>query len=257
MKIIVQENLWNEHFALTGAARKAGFEVVEVQVVPFSHETRPPVPQGAKLVFGSTTLMKLAIAKEWKPGIFYNDNFNVRSWFDNWGTRILNYEHDITTFEKAKPLWDPLFVRPVDDLKTFTGRVMEGSDFVYWQSEILKGNKAHGDLEIKPDTKISISPVKEILEEYRLFIVGGRVITSCLYRQGGRIIPDGSVAPIDVHKFTKGLLEIWKPHHSFVVDICRIKEGLRLLEVNCLNASGFYNCYMIDVMKALWEITYA
>jgi ATP-grasp domain, R2K clade family 3 len=32
----------------------------------------------------------------------------------------------------------------------------------------------------------------------------------------------------------------WQPHEAFVIDVCETSDGLRIVEINTLNAAGFY-----------------
>ncbi len=43
----------------------------------------------------------------------------------------------------------------------------------------------------------------------------------------------------------------WQPHEAFVVDVCELDEGLKVLELNTLNAAGFYAADVQRLVVAL------
>jgi hypothetical protein len=47
------------------------------------------------------------------------------------------------------------------------------------------------------------------------------------------------------------MVDIWQPDDAFVLDIAETSEGFKIIEINCLNASGFYACEMDKVVIAL------
>jgi len=50
------------------------------------------------------------------------------------------------------------------------------------------------------------------------------------------------------------MVDLWSPDVGFVLDIADTPEGFKVIEVNCLNASGFYACDMAKVVFALEEL---
>ena len=44
------------------------------------------------------------------------------------------------------------------------------------------------------------------------------------------------------------MVDIYQLADAFVIDVCRTKDGLKIVECNCINCSGFYN---IDEQKLI------
>ena len=66
-----------------------------------------------------------------------------------------------------------------------------------------------------------------------------KVVTGSVYRIGGRaeISPD---VEDDVLDYARGVIDTWTPAHSFVMDVALTGEGLKVIEFNNINSSGFY-----------------
>ncbi len=45
----------------------------------------------------------------------------------------------------------------------------------------------------------------------------------------------------------------WQPHEAFVIDVCDTEAGLRIVELNTLNAAGFYAADVQKLVLALEE----
>jgi hypothetical protein len=157
----------------------------QIQVIPFSHELDPkPEIENPIVVMGSTTLVRIAKSYGWGPGVWFNDNFNYNSWLENWGENLLNHDSIVCRFEEIK-LTDTMFLRPVDDLKSFSGGLIHPDNFNEWQEAICR----YDDGTITKDTMVTIAPPKNIFAEYRCFVIDGRVVTISQYKQGNRVLP--------------------------------------------------------------------
>ncbi|MDQ1830369.1 ATP-grasp domain-containing protein [Massilia scottii] len=48
----------------------------------------------------------------------------------------------------------------------------------------------------------------------------------------------------------------WSPHDAFVIDACDCANGMKIVEINTLNSSGFYAADVQRLMLAL-DLRYA
>ena len=96
------------------------------------------------------------------------------------------------------------------------------------------------------------SPGKRIYREYRFFVVNGKVVTGSQYRVGLRVFST-ECNEKDVIRYAQKMVDLWSPDVGYVLDIADTPEGFKVIEVNCLNASGFYACDMGKVVFALEE----
>ena len=88
---------------------------------------------------GSYTLAKIAKEKNWTPGSFINDNFDLKSWKNGWGEdNLLNGNALIDTVENISSIDMPkFFARPLHDTKSFSGTVFDKEEFLYWREKLL------------------------------------------------------------------------------------------------------------------------
>jgi glutathione synthase/RimK-type ligase-like ATP-grasp enzyme len=109
------------------------------------------------------------------------------------------------------------------------------------------------------DTLIMMSSTKKILAEYRMFIVDGKIVSGSVYKQGTMGIshlnklnavlsPDESVISI-----TQRMIDKWQPAEAFVIDIAKTDDGLKVIEINNFNSSGFYSCDVYKIINSIEE----
>lgn len=245
MNFIVQENLWGEGNKLFEALKKLGQDPTLVKVIPFSGMTEPDCSDlpNPKMAFGSTSLMRMAIKQKWSPGVYTNTFFDYRDWYIFWRDFLLNTSHvigSIGTLREEDIPWPEFFVRPCGDFKQFAGRVMRRMNWADFQEVVMTLDSEN---ELNQDTHIVISPVQTIFEESRFFIVGCNEVSSCVFRQGDMIVKNNLIKPsVDSVRLVQRAIGKWAPHRNFVLDIAETPQGPRIVEANCINCAGFYQC---------------
>lgn len=146
-------------------------------------------------------------------------------------------------------LW---FFRPVGDSKEIAGSVKPTGDIralalkvlALTENEIPKGSLRH-------DTQLMLSRPARIFKEWRLWVVGGEVVTHSLYKEGARVVYRPEI-DADALAFGQRMVDI-NPNYAqaYVIDICRTDDGLRMLETNCINAAGFYAADLMRLAAAI------
>ena len=267
---IVQNNLYNEngYVRFLDALVRFNCDHIIVKPVPFTSiilpadfdsmtqdvETtpEPEFDQDQKImVMGATSLTRIAKERGWTPGTYLNENFDFSVWRDGFGKRfVLNYDATVgTVFDIEIPKGDWLFARPVLDSKSFTGTLFSAYDLGNW----LQSVSVIEEEEFQPlhkNTEIMIASAKTIYAEYRMFVVNDRVVTGSLYKSGNTVRADENVDQ-DVIDFTKQMVKKWTPAKAFVIDIARTPDGLKVIEINNINSSGFYAANVQKIVKAL------
>jgi hypothetical protein len=253
---VLQSNFLNidqmTHFAV--ALRDQGIPFVDVAVIPFSDDFVTPIDvQDSRIVpYGSTSLIKNAMRKGWS-GVYFNDaTFDARAWNQN-RTDMLNQDAEFMTVNEAaekfasKPEDEVYFIRPVKDLKQFNGTVTDSKEISRWMNSVESGN-----FSFDGDTVVAISSPKEILMEWRHFVVDGKIVTSGSYRfKGMRLVRrELDRATIDE---AQQLADKWLPHETCVMDTALTADGVKVVEFNCLNGSGFYYHDIGALVKAVTE----
>lgn len=272
MHWILQENLFRESEweNLVGVLDRFAIPYSVHKVIPFIGELVPaPEPKHKNVVcFGSYSMRHSAKKFGWTPGVFdlFDKNFLEQRF--HWGEMMLNYDSVVVPFKHAK-LEEPAFVRPIDDSKYFAGAVFEPDEFNEWVHKVTVLNEDYGN-SLTGDTKIQICMPKKIYAEYRFWIVDGQVITSSLYKRGDRVIYDNRVDN-HVGRFVDEVLRTveqrktitlstvadgWMPARAFVLDVCETPDGMKIVEINTMNAAGFYAADMSSLVMALEGMKY-
>lgn len=223
-------------------------------VVPIIGDLRPDVnPEGNVIVIGSYSMRFPAKTKGWVPGCFDVGHITHDDYLAQWGSALLNASARVCRFEDApKYVMDEFFVRPVIDSKAFTGQTYNRADFLSWHEKVMALNDPGAF--VLPTTEIIIAPIREITQEYRCWIVDGRVVTSSLYKRGERehqVRMDGCVDESVIEYASQFAGGTWQPNRAYVLDVCMSAGQLHVLEVNTLNSSGFYAANIAELVKAL------
>jgi len=228
-----------------------------VEYVPFDDENVYGLPENFDekdvIVYGGQGLINYGKKHGW-TGVYQNDNFSVDAWMRHYGTELLNYDSAITTIEKAFVDAPRVFVRPVHDTKSFSGQLMDREDFYTWKNSILA---IPDDVftTINGKTEISISTVKDIVAEYRLFVVDGKVVTGSEYKRGDTVAYHSHI-PEYVLEYANLVIAMWEPDKAYCLDIAELYgegAGCKVLEINCINGCGLYAA---DVYKYVHTLHY-
>lgn len=278
---VIQNNLYNEkgYVRFIEALDRLNVDRVIVKPVPFTNRfvpedfdsmtqefddvEEPYIDDNQKvIVCGATTLNRIAKSRNWYPGTYLNDNFEFEIWRDGFGEEnILNADSYITNVKYAWYTYDlyldngedeSVFVRPTDDSKAFAGMVMTRIEFEKWHTNLENVE----EVEFQPlhqNTQISICSVKNILAEYRCFVVDGKVVTGSLYKRGKVVISD-SIVDDEIIDFAQNMVDKWQPAKAFVIDIADTDKGLKVIEINNINSAGFYECDVQKIIMALEEM---
>lgn len=187
--------------------------------------------------------------------------FKCSAYYYKFGTYMLNHRHFYIPFYYLKqyPSYaldglnnmgqDPVFVRPDDGDKRFTGTLVEPSE---WNDAMKYFER---DPALTPETMCLVAEPKNIEAEYRVVTDGQRVISGCQYhdiykRKNGPL-------PKYVEEWLNNILPTvdYQPDPLYVVDVCETDDDeLRILECNSFSCSGFYSMDLVPVIDA-WKNT--
>lgn len=257
MKFAIQQNLISDkNFkAIVEATEDLPREFIEV--IPFTDIILPEEINETKnwIPYGSTLLINLAHAQNWKGCYFDLEQFNYKSACENRSDMlndgfIMPIKEAIQFFKMQHPqsMW---FVRPSADLKQFTGEVNNATNLYEWFEDAMLCASS-GSYQLPETTDIVISVPREIGSEYRFFIVGGKVISGSMYRINDRLKHERITDPEFLEE-AQTLADIWLPHPCCTMDLAMVKEGIKVIEFNCINASGFYNHDVKAIMTELYN----
>lgn len=253
---VIQENLLDSKQIadVCFAVKNDGGNVYPVKVIPFSDEIdffwdEPPTKD--VVLYGSAKMSKLAYKKGW-AGLFFNDNFDTGVWAKhrddmlNQNPVIIRAGDVIKYFEDQHIDDEELFfIRPVLDLKAFAGGVQSVKEI-----KEHMGSTHVENYSFDVDTMVSMDVPRNILGEWRWFIVNGKVINGSQYRRMGQ--PHRKQVTIQVRKdHAQELADKWLPHPNCVMDLAMTSNGWKVVEFNCINSSGFYDNDIPKIVQAI------
>jgi hypothetical protein len=222
------------------------------KVTPFigTLSPEPKIGHDNVICFGSYSMRHAAKLYGWKPGVFDVGPMDFTIQKSNWGDLMLNADSEVMEFQQVE-ISKPTFIRPVDDSKFFSGGVFEAEYFDDWQRKVCIASAGMSAISLSPDTLVQVSPVKEIWSEYRFWIVQRRIVTASRYKMGDTVMYSNDV-DYRFHWFVSSLLESgWQPAEAYVMDVCETPDGIKIVEINTINSSGFYAA---DVQKLVFEL---
>jgi len=243
MFYLIQKNTFqyeNYHKLIETLERlNLAYEVIDCK--PFIEEVEFNIDRKDIFVFGSVKLARLAKKYNFYPGSFYggNHDFSIHSKY--YGDNMLNYDSKIIKYTDYLDwqLNEVKFIRPCKDSKLFNGKLFTK---VKWEDMKLQSG-----LNIPDDSLIQIASPKAIYKEVRLWIVGDKIVTSSYYFFHSNVVWLDGVEP-EALEFGQQMVDLYKVAPAFVMDVCQTPDGWKIVEINCINSSGFYK---VDIQKLL------
>lgn len=209
------------------------------KVIPFVGELLPEPELDHKNVicFGSYSMRHTAKKNGWIPGVYDLESFDFNVQKEHWGSEMLNADATVMEFQHIE-FTKPTFLRPISDSKVFAGGVFDPVDFADWKEKVCVLEHDYGN-SLSKDTLVQVCPIKKIYAEYRFWVVDGKVVTQSEYKRNGKVACFEHVAPFVV-EYVEKMIAIWKPLPAFVIDVCETDQDMKIVEINTINASGFY-----------------
>lgn len=255
MKWIVQTNLQtelNQYNNLVNALNKTNTEYQIVKTIPFTSETIPEVNyKGDVFICGANSLKENKNYLNWNIG-YIDNNLDYELYNKYYSTFMLNYNSQINTIENIVFQYDKFFIRPTLDSKSFAGQIMTWEAFTNWREKLQKISEVFSTLKL--NDKVLISPLLDIKNEYRFWIVNSKIITYSSYKINKKFNVL-EIVPKHVIDFVEALLKIWVPNIAFCIDVCELEDNsLKIIELNSINSSGFYNANLNKLVEAINSI---
>lgn len=249
MHWVIQKSIFklDNYRLLIEALERLGIEYTPVFIPNGEFKLEHDInPAGNVYVCGAIKLKRIAVAKNWFPGSFLNNNFSFDKWVSELGHELLNSDVSYGKFNEIKINdLERFFIRPLEDNKAFDGVVIDSAIMNYWRNDPNKKSLLNLD--------VIVSQVKEIYREYRVFVVKNKIVTGSIYKIAGKPEISSNVEQ-DVFDYVNKIIKQWVPVESFVIDVCLTDSGYKIIEFNNINSSGFYAC---DVQKYVGAIQIA
>ncbi|MBM7066138.1 ATP-grasp domain-containing protein [Actibacterium sp. 188UL27-1] len=230
------------------------------KVVPFLGELIPePIIEDPDRVvmFGSYALWRYADMHGLKPGIFRIEPFLHRA---VWHPFLVNGTDAqvLSLRDIPEQLVDDgrlLFIRPIEDNKEIAGSVKSTDEILDLARKVLALDLSDIPIgSLRHDTQLMLTRPVRILQEWRLWVVAGKIVTYSLYREGAQVVYRPEIDD-DALRFAQQMVELNHGYAAaYVIDVCRTEAGLQMLETNCLNAAGFYAADLGKLATAIEDL---
>lgn len=252
MHFIIQSNIYSDpdHYRIFDVMEELGYSYERIHLEKETTELVVETKRKDVFVYGSVRLARLAKEKtEWTPGSFYGGNHNYETHANvysdgllNYGARIARFGDELNWEESAEK-----FIKPFNEAKLFTGKCFSKTKWEQFVNEAITAPKTE---RLNANTLILVAKPAYVQKEARLWIVGGKVITSVYYKFNGDLPFEAAVPPEGI-AFAEEMMKRFEVAPAYVMDIGWTVEGWKIVEVNCINSAGFYHANPKPVFKAL------
>lgn len=195
-------------------------------------------------IYGSKALATIIKQFDVTPGSFLNENFEMEVVWEHINDELLNDSFIVGELQELNPEWDSFFIRPTGNTKLISGMCVTQEEFREWKER-----------EDNPDSlyigqKLMVSEQRSIQEEYRFFVVNGKVITGSSYQVNGER-NTGLVPAPPVWEYAQKMVNRFNLATAFVIDVAKTDKGMKVVEYNNFNTSGLYCCDETAIIRAI------
>ena len=141
------------------------------------------------------------------------------------------------------------FVKPSKDLKAFNGGLIYADETL--MNYLMR--TPHMNIEDIEEQTVILAAVQKIYSEYRFFMYKNEILGSSRYMLNGEVLPD-TLVPEYISECAVEYSKLYMPNDLYVIDLCETDNGIKIVEYNCWNASGFYHCDIQNVICQINEI---
>lgn len=181
-----------------------------------------------------------------KNAIFYDINKFDQLSYNGIGLPLLNDSPELyligdnldKTFDVDK------FIKPSRDLKAFNGGIIKSGQTI----EHFIKSQMHQSF-YKEEVAI-VGDLKNIQSEYRFFVVEEKIVTGSMYKLGDKVVSDKNI-PIDMMEAAQNYSKLYQPSDVFTMDLAYTDKGIKIVEYNCWNCSGHYDCDLDKIYLAI------
>jgi hypothetical protein len=195
--------------------------------------------------FGTVELIKYGLTQgwhiEWNKSFEYSDLLVL-------GEDFLNNDMIVGPASILEvPSSGKVFIKENAGFNRFKGQVISG----YAWKDVLEGYVRKGLSNVEGFT---CSSVKNIQEEFRVWVIDNRVISITSYQTGGTLVYKNRDDDEEVASFARKIVDNnYFGMESYTLDIYQTDKGLKVGEINCIHCSGWYAADSKKIVKAILE----
>jgi hypothetical protein len=204
------------------------------------------------VIYGSVGWVKRCAASGLARWAFYDSQrFAATSWVPVFERQALNGDGEVQSLvEVVRRLerGERVHIRPNKDDKAFNGAAY---DSAAWDRMLMQRRERQQNLP-QSDLQCWVSPIKEILAEYRCWFVGGELIDVSMYRNNGDLFLRRETSD-EILRAASDLAAHHLPIGNIVMDIARTRDGFKVIEFNPINSSGWYAASTGEILSRWCE----
>jgi hypothetical protein len=218
---------------------------------------QPLAPEGCVLGYGTYPFcQQILLHHRWLPGAWCSvQNLDCAVYFAYFGRFLLNQHYalmpGIEAIRQRHSLYavfgrdERVFARPTSCHKLFVGRCIDRESF----------SVALAPTRYDPTTLVVVAAPKQISREWRVIVIGDRMVSGSQYAEDGRRAIAADL-PSEVRAFGESMLsEVrWRPDPAFMLDVCESGGRMWLVELNSFSGSWLYQCDLPTVVSAASEL---
>ena len=170
-------------------------------------------------VIGSYPLTRY-VHKIRPEAVFSLDSYDFEDWYLFFGEEnMLNPKPQICMAKDIDWRNEELFVRPLEDTKSFNGGIYNKNTLVF-------------------EGMCLAAPIQQISKEFRFFVLNNKIIAQSQYKQNGELYVSSLVDDKAI-VFANEMIKCFKSP-GYTLDVAYVNGEYKIVELNCFNASGFY-----------------
>lgn len=235
-----------------------------IKFIPFANTFDITLKYPYSEYFPMASVNTMLLMKELGAKVFFTEsNYDYVQFAEKYGNNFINNDLRVIRYKDILELNNSHFIRDAYGGNIIKGVVKNSSEEFQAMYYSYFG-RSMGKKKIGDDYPMIISKPKNIVEEYRFFIVRREIVTASLYNCDGEFIThniddrskDLKNKNDKLWKFAEKMIDIYSPDESFVIDVAVLDTGeMKVLECNCINCSGFYAANIDKLIQTL-TLTY-
>ena len=259
---IVETNVffgdYDQELKIVDTIKKLGIKVIPVGWQMIYNEDQIPFQTGPCVFLGSLQLAKKLRSRIDLCESIWCDlkQFDCIKYYPHLREHLLNQDYVILPFgvlpHKKDLLYNALgesnalFIRPCRGDKIFGGKLV-------YKEHFDKDVEYFGFYDDDPENLVLIARPQNIVNEWRFFVVGKKVITGSQYYDHRELSYTRVIESDPIFSLAQKYAEIWQPEEMFTIDLCETKDGqIKILEIGAFSCSGQYDC---DIEKIVLSAT--
>lgn len=139
------------------------------------------------------------------------------------------------------------FIKPSRDLKSFNGGILNSGE------SLLNYIYRTGYMKAIENEIIVLAPIKKIYSEYRFFMYKDMIISGSRYILNNKVDVSNNI-PNFILEAARDYGKLYQPLDFYVMDLALTDDGIKIVEYNCWNASGFYASNIEKIVNTISEI---